>query len=139
MNAVPNAVVHRLVVELSGPQGSTEAGAELRYDPSDPYAVQVVFLTDSGRVVWVFARDLLLRGISEPVGEGDVQVFPSVDPDGRGAVLLALRSPSGQALVRAQARDVVDFLARTTRLVWPGTESEHVSADDAIASLLVGD
>ena len=42
-------------------------------------------------MVWVFARGLLLRGVYEPVGDGDVQVFPSVDAEGRAVVALVLR------------------------------------------------
>jgi hypothetical protein len=54
-------------------------------------------------------------------------------------VALELSSPSGRALVLARTRDVLDFLARTTLAVWPGTESEHLRVEDTIASLLVGD
>jgi hypothetical protein len=50
-----------------------------------------------------------------------------------------LRSPAGQTLMKVPARDVMGFLARSTRSVWPGTEGDHLSADKAIAAILVGD
>jgi hypothetical protein len=140
LNAAPRHVVTRQVVlEVIGPHGVVPAEAELRYDPLDPYAVAVAFRASESEITWVFGRDLLMRGLSEPVGEGDVRVAPSLDPDGRAVVVLMLRAPSGDAVVELAARDVLGFLARSTRAVWPGTESDYVSADAAIASILVGD
>jgi hypothetical protein len=140
MSVAHPLIRHRLVLELVGPDGTTPMVAELRYDPADPYAVEMAFLKGSVEVVWVFARDLLMRGLSEPVGEGDVQVFPSIDDDGRAVVEIALRAPTGEALVEGRVRDVLEFLAQTLRVVWPGTERDHHGATDAaIAAILVGD
>jgi hypothetical protein len=136
MSSTP-PVVRRAVVELVGPSEPVSVETELRYDPDDPYAVAVAFLMGESEVSWVFARDLLMRGAAEPAGEGDVQVLPSVDSEGRALVVLVLRSPSGGAVVRFAARDVLGFLADSTRAVWPGSEGEHLSADDLIAALLV--
>jgi hypothetical protein len=131
---------HRLAVDLIGPLGAAPLVAELRYDAGDPYAVAMAFHRDAQEVVWLFGRDLLLRGVSEPVGDGDVKVFPSVAPDGRALDVLELSAPAGQALVEARTRDVLEFLAATARVVWPGTEREHqVGTDEAIAAMLVGD
>jgi hypothetical protein len=132
-------ISRRVILEMVGPEGPTPIEGELRYSQSDPYAVSVVFLQREHEVDWVFGRDLLIRGVSEPAGQGDVQVFPSLDPDGRGVVALMLHSPAGQALVQVAAKDVLEFLADSTRVVWPGTESEYLSADDAIAAILVSD
>lgn len=140
MSTAHPMIRHRLVLELVGPDGTTPMVAELRYDPSDPYAVEMAFLKGGVEVVWVFARDLLIRGLSEPVGHGDVQVFPSIDDDGRAVVEIALRAPTGEALVEGRVRDVLEFLAQTLRAVWPGTERDHhVGTDAAIAAILVGD
>ncbi len=142
MSAAPHPIRHRLVVELVGPHGSAPLAAELRYDPADPYAVMMAFHHGPGadEVVWLFGRDLLLRGVSEPVGNGDVKVFPGVDDEGRAVVAIALRAPGGQALVEGRARDVLEFLARTAQAVWPGTEQDHqAGTDEAIAAILVGD
>lgn len=139
MNPASLDVRRQVVLELIGPHGSNLTEAELRYDTTDPYAVAVAFATGGAEVVWVFARDLLIRGAHQPVGEGDVQVFPSIDPAGRAVVMLGLRSPAGEALAQVPSRDVLEFLAYTTRSVWPGTESEYVSTDDAIAAILVTD
>ena len=139
MNAAPLVISSRVDVGLIGPHGATPVEAELRYDPADPYAVAIAFLVLGREVVWVFGRDLLMHGVSEPVGDGDVQVLPSIDADGRAQVLVSLTAPTGQALVELRARDVLDFLALSARAVWPGTEGDRLSADDAIAAILVGD
>jgi hypothetical protein len=139
MSAAPHVISARLDVGLVGPHGVTPVEAELRYDTADPYAVAIVFMALGREVVWVFGRDLLLHGVSEPVGDGDVQVLPSIDADGRAQVLISLTAPTGQALVEARSRDVHDFLALTAQAVWPGTEGDRLSADDAIAAILVGD
>ena len=140
MNAAHHEIRHRLVLELVGPESPTPLDAELRYDPADPFAVAMAFLKDGHEVLWVFARDLLLRGVTEPAGVGDVHVFPSVDLDGRAVVAIGLRGPTGEALLLGRTRDFLGFLAQTTRAVWPGTERDHqVGTDDAIAAILVGD
>jgi hypothetical protein len=138
MNAPPPAVTHPVLLEVIGPDRSIPSSAELRYDPSDPYAVSVAFL-DAREVVWRFGRELLMQGVCEPAGVGDVHVSPALDAQGHAVVLLELRSGGSQALVEVSARDALEFLAHTTRAVWPGTESDHLGADAAIAALLVRD
>jgi hypothetical protein len=69
-----------------------------------------------------------------------VKVLPSVDAEGRALVVIALSAPNGQALVETRTRDVLEFLAASAQLVWPGTEREHqAGTDEAIAAILVGD
>lgn len=139
MEANPRSISRHVILELFSSAGSALVEAELRYDADDPYAVAVAFQLDGSELVWVFGRDLMLRGVAEPAGDGDVQIFPSLDDDGRLVVVLQLSSPSGLALVEAKARDVIDFLASTRVAVWPGTESNYLRLDDAIAALLVDD
>jgi hypothetical protein len=140
MNAAHHVIRHRLVLELAGPESPTSLDAELRYDPTDPYAVTLALVRDDDEVVWVFARDLMLSGVTEPAGLGDVHVFPSVDADGSAVVAIVLRGPTGEALLTGRTRDFLSFLGRTTRAVWPGTERDAgLSVDTAIAEFLVGD
>src|SRR4026208_2272773 len=59
--------------------------ARLRYDPAGPYAVHVLFHaeTASGETVsWSFARELLVTGLDEPAGIGDVRVWAWGAPRG---------------------------------------------------------
>jgi hypothetical protein len=129
------AVTSALTLELIDADGaSTPLETELRYDPHDPYAVTATFLTVAGRVEWTFGRDLLIGGLYEPTGDGDVHVWPCLDGDARSVVIIELCSPDGEALVQARAADVTAFVERMTSSVAPGAES--VDIDAAIAAIL---
>lgn len=119
---------------------STEATAvpvkvDLTYHSRDPYAVRASFRTGSSSVEWVFARDLLRTGLSSPVGDGDVHVWPSWGT-GRELLMISLTSPDGQAVLEAGAADVRSFLDRTAAVVPDGDESAHLDLDAALARLL---
>ena len=52
--------------------------ASLFYSREDPYAIRIAFHVGLDQPVeWIFARDLLARGIEGREGLGDVQVWPS--------------------------------------------------------------
>jgi hypothetical protein len=102
---------------------SVDLPAVLGYDPADPWAVAVVFGKPSETVRWLIGRDLLLQGMTEPVGEGDVQLSPSIDEYGRACVVLELRSPHGRLVTQLSTRALGSFLGQTLALVPEGTES----------------
>ncbi|NUQ89124.1 MAG: SsgA family sporulation/cell division regulator, partial [Glycomyces artemisiae] len=58
-----------------------EVPATFEYDAADPWAVRITFPGAGGDtatgVRWMVGRDLLLQGVTDPAGEGDVQLFPS--------------------------------------------------------------
>jgi hypothetical protein len=113
--------------------------AELTYSHDDPYAVRVGFHTGGAEVVeWTFARALLTDGVTHPVGDGDVQVWPA-NGTGHPVVCLSLSSPSGRALFEAPLARVVEFLTQTYTLVPTGSESDFVDVESELASLLGGD
>ena len=130
-------LVQPLVVELVGESESSQLEAELRYDPTDPYAATVTFGSGEGQVQWTLSRDLIALGLCEPTGEGDVHVRPTIDAAGRAAVLIGLSSPDGQALVQARSRDLRRFVDAMAATVVPGTESQYVDVDATIASILM--
>jgi hypothetical protein len=110
--------------------------ADIEYSPEDPYAVRVTFHTGTDEVVaWTFARALLTDGVTHPVGDGDVQVWPS-NTGGAPSVCLSLSSPSGRALFEAPLCDLVQFLTRTYSCVPTGHESDFVDVDAELALLL---
>jgi hypothetical protein len=138
----PTTVTSDLQLRLVVPGSSAlPVRASMRYDVADPYAVQVAFHTGSGDsgsgdvVEWTFARQLLTDGVSSPVGEGDVQVWPSSSGT-QPVVCLALSSPSGKALFEVPLPALVDFLGSTYAAVPTGGESAHVDVDAELALLL---
>lgn len=137
MNTAPTIVTQDVTLELIDATGAaTPITGELYYDPRDPYAVTAVFLTGHHRVRWTFGRDLLIEGLYEPAGDGDVHVWPCLDPDGRAVVIIELCSPDGEALVQARTGDLSEFVRRIGRAVRPGTESDHLNVDAAIDAIL---
>ena len=141
----------RTTLHLVGPSSWTAVPAALVYDPADPFAVRVRFgddvaedrepgfddavePDDDGGVEWLLSRELLRAGLSAPVGDGDVRIWPA-----RAALdvlYLQLRAPSGEALFELSGSVVDDFLRDTERLVPAGTESDALHVDAELLALL---
>ncbi|MFF8829826.1 SsgA family sporulation/cell division regulator [Streptomyces sp. NPDC015131] len=118
------------------PERGVPVPARLTYRTDDPYAVHITFHVGSEHPVhWTFARELLVEGVFRPCGHGDVRVWPTT-LDGRAAVLMALSSPDGDALLEVPAAQVSAWLERSLRVVPPGSESERLGWDDGLAGLL---
>ena len=126
-----------ITVECTDDRGIRhEIETALGYRSSDPFAVAMTFVTADGELVWTFGRDLLMRGIESPVGEGDVHVSPAISLSGRAMVSIELSSPDGHLVLHASAADVKDFVARSAAVVTPGTESDHFDVDMLISQVL---
>lgn len=110
--------------------------ASFGYHPEDPYAVWLTFHIPAGDVSWAMARSLLVRGLTEPAGEGDIRLWPSIDEDGRAVVCMDFRSPEGRLLTEARTADLHSFLLRSWASVPAGSESELVDLDQLVALLL---
>jgi hypothetical protein len=141
----------RTTFHLVGPQSWTAVPAALVYDSEDPFAVRVRFgdggqhdtdtapyddPEDDGGVEWLLSRDLLRAGLTGPVGEGDVRLWPA--RGGLDVVFLQLRAPSGEALFELSASVVGDFLRESELLVPAGAESDVLRVDDELSALLRG-
>jgi Streptomyces sporulation and cell division protein, SsgA len=137
MSTKPDSVTTQLELRLVVPGNpSLPVLAEMTYDQCDPYAIKVAFHTGGSDVVeWTFARSLLTDGVTHPVGEGDVQAWPSHSA-GRPVVCLSLSSPSGRALFEAPLADLVEFLTKTYAVVSTGSEGDFVDVDAELALLL---
>ncbi|MFF0743189.1 SsgA family sporulation/cell division regulator [Streptomyces sp. NPDC004111] len=133
-----NTVVER-ELELNlvlSPERAIPVPARLVYRADDPYAVHITFHIGSDYPVsWTFARELLIDGVFRPCGHGDVRIWPT-KLEGRSVVCVALTSPEGDALLEASSPIVSAWLERTLVMVPPGTESERLGLDDALAELL---
>ena len=90
-----------------------ELDAILGYARSDAFAVTMTFGDVDPQITWTFGRDLLMRGITHPTGDGDVRICPSLDETARAIVQIELCSPDGHLLLEARTDDVTDFIART--------------------------
>ena len=135
----PTLVSQVLMLELVDPSGAVAPlETELSYDPADPLAVSATFSTVAGRVRRTFGRDLLIEGLVEPVGDGDVHVWPCVDNNGNSVVIIELCSPDGEALVQGRTAEITAFVERMTRSVAPGAEAALLDVDAAVAAIFAG-
>ena len=119
--------------------GATPLDTELAYDPRDPFAVSATFNTIAGDVRWTFGRDLLISGLYEPTGDGDVHVWPCLDNEGEPVVIIELCSPDGEALVQVRTADITAFVERMTAAVAPGAEADYMDVDAAIAAIFAAE
>ncbi|MFP3989281.1 SsgA family sporulation/cell division regulator [Streptomyces sp. E11-3] len=113
---------------------------ELRYDTGDPYAVRLTFhLPGDAPVTWAFSRELLVDGINEPCGDGDVRIAPD-GPEPLADAVIRLQVGADQALFRSGIAPLIAFLDRTDKLVPLGQEraladfERHL--DDALDRIL---
>ncbi|HRY08408.1 MAG: SsgA family sporulation/cell division regulator [Actinobacteria bacterium] len=109
--------------------------ATFHYSAHEPLSVIADFASGDVAVQWIFARDLLDSGLQQPTGHGDVTCWPAVS-SGQQVVCIALRSPSGEALLEAPAEEIAGFLARSYEVVPQGSEMDHVDIDGLIEDLL---
>lgn len=91
---------------------------EMRYSPDMP--AEVLFRFDTSD--WIFSRDLLIRGMTEKAGEGDVTIWPS----GVRYIEVYLESPSGKGNISMIRPEVSSFLEKTLRMVPDEDEDEII-------------
>ncbi|WP_416978068.1 SsgA family sporulation/cell division regulator [Streptomyces sp. T028] len=108
---------------------------DLCYKSTDPYAVRISLRVDDDTMDWVFARTLLIGGLLEPVGAGDVEISPS-RRDGVNTVQITLKARHAYAVLEAPARMIAAFLKRTCQAVPLGTEHRHLDLDHLTRQLV---
>jgi hypothetical protein len=128
------ALSQELVLQCLDAYGrSLDLPASFGYDPSDPWAVWITFRGPRDEVRWAVGRDLLLQGMTDPAGEGDIQLWPSIDENGRAAVVMELCSPDGRLVTQLLTNELYRFLTRTLAAVPLGTE--WIDLDQMVAAI----
>jgi hypothetical protein len=143
MDTGPLSITRPLALELIDATGAaTSVRADLTYDAADPYAVAAIFSMNPGcesndeTVRWVFARELLVTGVHEPAGEGDVRIWPCLNALGQAITVIELSAPDGEALLQARSVEMCAFLAETEVVVPSGAEATYLDVDDTVSKLL---
>lgn len=108
---------------------------DLCYKSVDPYAVSITFCVDDYTMDWVFARTLLIAGLLEPAGVGDVEISPS-HCNGVDTVRITLKAHHVFAVLEAAVRMIAAFLKRACQAVPLGTEQRHLNLDRLVARLV---
>jgi hypothetical protein len=136
---LPRTITTPLSLTVTTGTGEAELDAELRYDPSDPFAVSLAIGVDcSEPVVWTFARDLLAAGVNAPSGEGDITIEPDTSHGllHEERVLRITLATDCLATMIASTDRVIEFLVETYAVVPTGAELDRVDFDAEIAALL---
>ncbi len=135
---LPRTVTTPLSLVVTTGTAEAAIGAELRYDPADPFAVSLAIGVECGEpVVWTFARDLLAAGLTAPAGEGDI----TVEPDHAASMDEAVRlvritlATDCMATMVTSSDPITEFLLETFALVPTGSELDRVDLDAEIAAL----
>jgi len=112
-----NEVVARVRATLAN-RGGLITGAILTYRQSDPFAVELYF--PISRTTWTIARSLLMDGITDRTGVGDIVVYPC--PDDETVLVMELNPPNGYLIIEFVKAEIVSWLERTLALVPDGGE-----------------
>lgn len=128
-----SSVVHDMFALLH--QAAAPVATRWTYHTADPYAVLLEIQTRKSRwVEWAIGRDLLVAGLTEPAGLGDVRLRP-MRTEEWDVILIEIRSPDGHAILEVD-RDLLErFVNSTVELVAQGTEMGTVDMDAEIAKL----
>lgn len=131
-----HVVVRDLSADFVTEEGSrTAVAGTLRYDPTDPFAVELILRPGRESIVWIFARSLLTEGVQTRAGTGDVRIRPA-RVHGRAVVTVSLSSPSGRADLELSRSVVARFLAEIEAQVPAGREGESVNWEAELRTLL---
>jgi hypothetical protein len=115
--------------------GTTPVRSRWSYRADQPFTVTAAFQTDRDRwVEWVFSRELLVAGLTDSAGVGDVRFRP-LEERGLKMLVVEIESPEGYALLELDHEAVADFLDATEEMVPLGSEDEHFDVDALIAEL----
>ncbi|ABD12772.1 hypothetical protein ThrDRAFT_02900 [Frankia casuarinae] len=136
-SSTPAHVVARdLSVDYVTEEGEREAiPGTLRYDPADPFAVELILRPGEEAITWIFARALLAEGIEVPAGTGDVRIRPTRSK-GQTVITVSLSSPSGHADLELAKSKVTAFLADCHGQVPAGRESNGIDWNNELHMLL---
>ncbi|HEY1971383.1 MAG TPA: SsgA family sporulation/cell division regulator [Pseudonocardia sp.] len=105
------------------------------YRSDDPFAVMMSIARPSGRWIdWLMARDLIIEGLDQPAGIGDVQLTPF--SDGEFDVLeVKIGDDEGFASLEFD-RDLVErFLDASYDIVPVGAESTVIDVEAEIEKI----
>lgn len=141
MSAPSFEVTTEVVAHLAKPGELVPVHVRLSWSLSDPFVVELRFRAscpDYPEVVWLVARDLLVRGARRAVGTGDVRVFPDCEHDGDLPTDIGVVLDNGQTNAEFwfDALELQLFLSNTMTRCPLGDEMSWVDLDAEIAALL---
>ncbi|MDQ0988701.1 SsgA family sporulation/cell division regulator [Streptomyces sp. V2I9] len=120
-----------------GEEGWIPVLIELHYEREDPLAVEFTFHGPTGTLArWSFSRDLLLAGLNDLVGQGEVMIWPSTENPTDSTLFLRLGLQERHALLAVHRAPVHNWLTSTLTAVPIGHEMAGIDWDEEERQLL---
>ena len=117
--------------------GMTSVACRLSYVAADPYAVTLAVGGRGARpATWTFARSLLVAGVVDRAGEGDVRIWRVRSHAPEGLVAYALRNLAGTLYLYVPLAPLMQFLNATAGLALRNATSVSDGVDAELESLL---
>ena len=105
------------------------------YSAADPFAVSLSVRTRHDRwVEWLVGRELVVDGLTGPVGEGDVRMRPC-SVQGYDIVEIEICSHDGRAVLEVDRDLLRHFVDTTLDVVALGDETGRIDLDEEIARI----
>jgi hypothetical protein len=105
------------------------------YSAYDPFAVSLAVRTRHDRwVEWLIGRELVMAGLDEPTGEGDVRMRP-LTVQGYDIVEIEIRSHDGRAVLEVDQELLRSFVDATLQMVPVGGEADRMDLDAEITRI----
>lgn len=105
------------------------------YSAYDPFAVSLAVRTSHERwVEWLIGRELVMAGLDEPSGEGDVRMRP-LTVQSHDIVEIEIQSHDGRAVLEVDQELLRSFVDATLEMVPVGTEADRMDLDGEIARI----
>lgn len=124
-------VVFAMDLSVAGGDGEIPVPCTMKYDPALPLEAVFVFHAARSDNAWVFSRDILINGLREKSGEGDVIAWP----DGLKFHMI-FKSHPHQAKVWCETEVIQDFV--DVMLVTVPLGQESYDFDRELKTLLEG-
>jgi hypothetical protein len=118
------------------PAGSCEVTVGWLYAAEEPFSVQLLVMVDAETSFPVCSRELLLCGLRQAAGQGDIVIGPGVARGAGGSLWVRFPTAWGVTLVEVPRQPIVAFAFATYDVVEPTHEMEHLDVDAELPALL---
>jgi hypothetical protein len=137
MNQDTMAVCEVVPGLLHCPAGSCAVTVGWLYAAEEPFSVQLLVMVDAETSFSpVCSRELLLCGLRQPAGQGDVVIGPGVARGAGGSLWVRFPTAWGVTLVEVPRQPIAAFVFATYDVVEPTHEMDHLDVDAELTALL---
>ncbi|MGZ4530973.1 MAG: SsgA family sporulation/cell division regulator [Mycobacteriaceae bacterium] len=117
--------------------GSGEVTVCWVYVAEEPFSVQLLVVVDAETsLAIVFSRELLLCGLCQLAGPGEVVIGPGVVRGPAGSLWVQFPTTWGVTVVEVPREPVTAFVVATYDVVGPMHEVDHLDLDAELLALL---